>query len=192
MNELLAEITWRPSIGDPDPLGWTITIAYLVAGWFCVSAGRNELDKSARDGRKRLPWFWFAMAALMFGLGLNKQLDLQVLLAQWGRQVARNGGWLEYRRWVQAIFVVIGAGIGLAWLIASYYLIRHRWRQYAVTYTGAVLLLAFVVMRAAYLSNVSRLLDRIPELIQWINSGLELGGTILVGLGALMNARRTK
>lgn len=183
MHALLSEITWRPSIGDPGPIGWSITFSYLVAAVFCFLAGRNQ--QLSRD--RRLPWFWFVLSALMFGLGLNKQLDLQVLLVQIGREVARQDGWLQYRRLVQAVFVIIGAGVGIAGLAAAVSVIEGRWKQFGLSFLGTVLLLAFVVIRAAYLSNVSRLMDRIPVASIWINNGLELSGTVLVALGALIN-----
>ena len=188
MSALLAEITWRPSIGDPGPIGWIITFSYLAAALFCVLAGRRHwlsLDT-------RLPWFWFALAALMFLLGLNKQLDLQVLVAQVGREVARRDGWLQYRRLVQTAFVIAGAGVGIAGLAAAYYVIQGRWKQFGLSFLGTVLLLAFVVIRAAYLSNVSKVMDKIPEASHWINVGLELSGTILVGLGAFLNVKAAR
>ena len=188
MNELLAEINWRPAIGDPDPLGWTITVAYLAAGCFCVSAGRHANKQS---GRGNIPWFWYGLAVMMFGLGLNKQLDLQVLLTQIGREVAKQGGWLQYRRLVQAVFVIAAAGIGVTFLVVANYLVRDHWREYGLAFCGAVMLVAFIVFRASYLNNVTRLMDRVPGMITWVNAGLELGGAFLVGLGALSNTRRS-
>lgn len=185
MDALLSEITWRPSIGDPGLIGWTITISYLAAAWFCVLAGRSEQFR-------RLRWFWFALAGLMFGLGLNTQLDLQVLLVQIGRMVARRDGWFQYRRMVQAVFVIGIAGVGIAVLAAAVYVIQGRWKQFGLSFLGTVLLLAFVVIRAADISHVSRMTDRIPEASIWINFVLELSGIILVGLGALSNVRPSR
>lgn len=190
METLLAEITWRPRIGDPDPLGWTVTIAYLVACGCCVMAARKEQARQVRGDLTGLPWFWYVLAAMMFGLGLNKQLDLQVLLTQIGREMARSKSLLAYRRTMQAVFVFVAGVIGAAGLAAGFYAIRGRWKKYGLALVGLLLLVGFVFFRTASLYHVAKPLQRAPELTHWINATLELGGAILVIIGALKDSVR--
>jgi hypothetical protein len=191
MDSLLAEITWRPSIGDPDALGWSITVAYLVASWFCVAAGRSQHGSLGGSDGTKYAWFWYALAALMFGLGLNKQLDVQILLIQIGVHVAREGGWYKQRQRIMAIFILVCACVGFACLIGAGVVMRGRWRQHFLAYVGVVLLLAFIVVRSAFPQSIDRLHSPNSGVGHWINAGLELGGTILVALGALFNTRQT-
>ena len=190
MNTLLAEITWRPSFGDPDPLGWSITVAYLAASWVCFLAARSQTAREINGGTSELAWVWYLFAAIMLGLGLNKQLDLQILLTQVFREIAKQENLFAYRRSIQAAFVVAGAGFGLAGLAIGLYIIRGHWKQYGMAYIGLVLLLAFVVLRAATFNHVHK--SHIPGLAHWLNAALELGGAFLVGIGALFDARRSR
>src|SRR6185295_16494460 len=97
---------WRPGIGDPDPLGWTITVAYFIACGLCVWAGVRERQAAGR-AREVLVWkFWFILAGILLFLGFNKQLDLQSLLTQAGRDFAREEGLYEKRRGLQFVFVL--------------------------------------------------------------------------------------
>lgn len=186
---LLAEITWRPMIGDPDALGWTVTIAYLVASWWCFKAGRQEYARFNRGHSRGVPWLWYLLSAMMFALGVNKQLDLQILLTQIGREIAFSKNLYAYRRVIQAVFILCGAVIGAVGLIVAFFLIRGRWKQYGVAFIGLMLLVGFVLVRAASFYHVNKAIDR-AGLAHWFYAGLELGGTLLVGYGAWKDSRR--
>ena len=184
-----AAITWRPKIGDPDFWGWGVTSAYFMACLLCFLAGRKELADCRKHGSKGVAWFWFGLTVLLLGLGINKQLDLQTLLTQIGRQVAKQGGWFAQRKKIQGILLLAGAACGVASLGWAYYFIRHRWRDCRLAFLGIVFLLGFVVIRAASIQRVDRLVVAIPHLGPRLNAGLDLSGTILIGLGALLQLR---
>jgi len=189
MDCFFAAITWSPQAGDPDFWGWVVTIAYFVACVLCFLAGRKELAECRKHGSKGIAWFWFGLAVLLLGLGVNKQLDLQTLLTQIGRQSAKQGGWFAQRKKIQWILLLAGAACGVASLGWGYYFIRHRWRDCRLAFLGIVFLLGFVVIRAASIQHVDRLFLKVPHLGHPLNAGLELSGTILIGLGALLQVR---
>ena len=191
MNCLMADITWRPTFSDPNPLAWCIAAIHFVACWLCFSAGRSQTTASDAYNDVRPLRFWFVLAALMFALSVNKQLDLQTLLTQVGREIAKRGGWYSQRQPIQAAFVFGCVVVGMSCIGASFYVVRGRWRQYGLAYLGVCFLLTFIVIRAASFHRVDALLYHLPLIGNWMNAGLELGGALLVGLGAFLATRQT-
>ena len=180
---------WRPGIGDPTIMGWTIAVAYLVAAGLCAAYARRpeRVCAAARFGLHRP--FWWALAAIMLLLGINKQLDLHTLLTTVGRQLARPQGWYTHRERFQLWFVAgiaIGGLILLIWLARTF---RRAWRQYVLPLFGIVLLFAFVLTRAASFHHVDAILGWRPGGVRmyWV---LELGGIVCVGASALMGILR--
>jgi hypothetical protein len=191
MNCLLAEITWRPAIGDPEPIGWLITLSYLIVGAFCVSAGRHQRAISIRRGCTGYPWFWFGLAAFMFALGVNKQLDLQTLLIQIGRNIAKRGGWYSDRNTVRSVVFFGCAAITLPVLFAWMCVVCQRGRSYILSCLGVLILLAFVGIRAlSFNPRVERLMN-LPMIGSHLATVMELSGAALVGLAAYLVARQT-
>ncbi len=170
---------WVVGIGDPTPMGWVTVVGYLVAAALCVlwakPAGRGRL----------LP---LGLAAAMALLAVNKQLDLQSLLTQIGRDTAKAQGWYEDRREHQVAFIatIVGtAGLGfilLAWLL------RRRWRECTLSLLGVAFILAFIVVRAASFHRVDQGLGETWAELRF-NGILELGGIAIVGLGAILGWR---
>jgi hypothetical protein len=48
---------------------------------------------------------------MFVGLGINKQLDLQTALTEFGRVLADNQGWYDKRQVVQVWFIWRGLGL---------------------------------------------------------------------------------
>lgn len=184
MGWLLDSVTWRPRIGDPNPVAIVVTVGYFVAFWLCLSAARrlkNTSQPQASFGPER---FWISLTLLMFVLGWNKQLDLQTLLTQVCRAIARHDGWYSHRRMVQGTFVLCCAIAGCGVLISGLRLMRGNWRQFGLAFSGAVYLVTFIVIRAASFYHVDVLLYHLPMVGNWVSSGLELVGIGLVIIGA--------
>ncbi len=98
---------WRPGIGDPTVMGWVTVAAYLVAALGCgLAAWREPMPDGTRRPRSRPSRFWLVLAALMLALGINKQLDLQSLVTQIGRDVVRALGLYSERRELQLGFIL--------------------------------------------------------------------------------------
>lgn len=177
-------------IGDPTPLGWLTFAAYLVAAWVCWRAhrscrfGSRALCASASheaEHQRRLARWWLGLGALMFLLGLNKQLDLQTQLTELGKYLARAQGWYAGRKQVQIAFVAVLAlglvtvGLGVAFAL------RHVVRRILPALVGLILILCFVELRAAAFYVLRATPSSGPLTGEWI---LELAGIGLVTWGA--------
>jgi hypothetical protein len=173
-----AEGRWVAGIGDPSPMGWITMAAYAAAA---ALAARNVF--AAR--RSAAPvGFWLALAVMMLLLGINKQLDLQTWFGQTGRDVALSQGWYEQRRTVQAGFIAL-LGVGAMTLVAAarrYW--AARWSDYRWVFLGVLLLVVFIVIRAASFHHID-------ELIHFdlgktsLGRALEVVGVIIIGVACL-------
>jgi hypothetical protein len=186
--KLLAEVVqgrWRPGIGDPTVLGWVTVAAYFLAAVGCgMAAWREPMPDGTRRPRSRPSRFWLALAILMVALGINKQLDLQSLATQIGRDVIRAWGLYSERRELQSGFIVavalMCAGALVAFLWAARRTLKMRWPAIA----GMLFILGFVVIRAASFHHVDAFLAARLGGLRW-NWILELGGIAVVALAAL-------
>lgn len=177
---------WTPTIGDPGPFGWLTVLAYLLAAAVCWQACRRSRPRDSR--------FWFFLSALLVALGINKQLDIQSLVTQTARDLAQWQGWYEYRQTLQTGFL-IGLAVSVAIAVSLSALIcRGRPRGFLIGWTGATLLLGFVLARAVSFHAADRLIrERLGGL--QLNHVLEIGGIGLVALGAAitwLGARETR
>ncbi|MHB1559855.1 MAG: hypothetical protein ACYC61_20595 [Isosphaeraceae bacterium] len=185
---LLAEVAegrWRPGIGDPTVMGWVTVIVYLLASAACARAALRE---PMADGTRRPPSrpsrFWLALAVLLLALGINKQLDLQSLATQIGRDVIRAWGLYSARRELQVGFilavVLVCAGT-LGWFFwAARATLERRW----LAVLGTMFILGFVVVRAASFHHVDAFIGSRLGGAKW-NWILELGGIAIVGAAAV-------
>lgn len=170
---------WAPGIGDPTWIGWFTTLAYLVTAALCYRTLRLE----ARRADRRAAIVWFALALAMLALGINKQLDLQTLFTELGKSVARAQGWYEERRVVQAVFIGLVLAVSLAASAVMLRLAGGALRTARLSLVGMVLLLGFIVIRAASFHHVDWLLQSHRAGLR-VNALLELAGIACVALGA--------
>ncbi|HWB01643.1 MAG TPA: hypothetical protein VG796_01385 [Verrucomicrobiales bacterium] len=92
------------------------------------------------------PWWW--IAGFLGALGLNKELDFQTLLIQWGRTLSRMTGMYSHRRMIELVFLAAGGvvfALLLIWWIRRY---RLFLRTHPLVVTGTVLVLLYVGLRA--------------------------------------------
>ena len=176
---------WKPGIGDPTVMGWVTVAAYLVTALGCYwSAWREPMPDGTRRPRTRPSVFWLILAVLMVALGINKQLDLQSLATQIGRDVLRGWDLYAKRRAFQLGFILAvalgcaGSMAGLLW--AARRSLRYRW----LAILGIFLILGFVVVRASSFHHVNIFLSARLGGMKW-NWILELGGISVVGVAAL-------
>ena len=179
-----ADGNWVPGLGDNTIYGWGITLAYGLGVWVCVRAGRRE-RAALRSGAAGLhPLFWLLMTFGLAFLCVNKQLDLQTLLAQTGRRTARDMGWYEQRRALQAMFIgAVALGAAASVGVVAWW-IRGSLRRYGLAAIGAGYLAVFIVMRAASFHHIDSVLYHIPGLGMFVNRGLELLGIGSIAWGA--------
>lgn len=175
--------------GDPTLLGWLTFAFYLIAAagcLACVPFARRIFG----EGKARVHQFiWLGLAAFLFFLGINKQLDLQSWFTAVVKAIAWEQGWYEDGQRAQVYFL---AGVGLVGFtaVASLgWLVRRSWRRYLFIFLGLLVILRFILVRIATFYAIS-----LPELSQFtggfrINAALELIGAAVITLTALNNLR---
>lgn len=174
---------WTTSAGDPDFRGWLTVVLYVVATVLtCRLVGHQPTWQPNPDtGRERL--FWKLLLLGLFGLGLNKQLDLQTLMIQSARALALEQGWYAQRHTLQVGAVLAGGATGLALLVLTGALIR---RAPAIT-SGAMLgtagLGAYALLRLSRFQHIDLLPGRMP-LATTLSHWLEIGGLLLISVSA--------
>lgn len=89
----ISELNWRPTIGDP--VGSPSPLTHSELYWLRWRAGGKTGGNSKVHGQRN--WLWLAVAVVMAGLCINKQLDLQSLFTDIGRVIARHQGWFIWR-----------------------------------------------------------------------------------------------
>jgi hypothetical protein len=174
--------TWRPGIGDPTVVGWLTVAFYFIAAYGCMRAARRESGRGGVKPRRGM-LFWLTLACLMVALGINKQLDLQTLIADIGRLIVQGLGDHRSRRVIQLTFIL---SVGLAFTGLLAVLVwdsRDELRRRGLALLGLALIIVFVIARAALFHHVNFMRAARIGGLKWIFL-LELGGAALVGLGA--------
>lgn len=164
-------------------MGWVTVLAYGLTTGLCFRAYRRARSQEANSRPSGVTLLWAGLAALLLLLGINKQLDLQSLLTQVGKDLAHAQGWYEQRRGVQVAFIAAVAGVFGLLGSTALWLARGRLRELRLALVGTAFLLAFVVARAASFHHVDVLLymDLGGLKLNWV---FELSGIACIGVGA--------
>ena len=162
---------WTPGIGDPSIGGWITVVFYFLAMVSCWATSRNPEIKERR--------VWAAISILFLGLGINKQLDLQSALTEFGRVLAVEQGWYGQRQSVQLEFIILVAIICVSAIVTLLILARHAPFPTWVALLGATLVIAFVLIRAASFHHIDRFIGTTVLGFRW-NWILEMGGISVV------------
>jgi hypothetical protein len=157
------QFNWRPGIGDPTIGGWVTVALYFVAWASCwKTAGAVQ----SREGRSDGP-LWRAISLSFLVLGINKQMDLQTALTELGRIFAYADGWYEQRHTVQVYFII---GVAIVCLMATVILLWLARRSPPPTWLailGSILVLAFVLIRAASFHHIAQLIENRILGLRW-------------------------
>ena len=182
---ILAQIKWRPTIGDPTMMGWVTVAAYFFCGLVTLKLCLASREIFPQQVASRQRQFWFCLGLMMLFLGVNKQLDLQSLLTAIGRYFAHRDGWYDHRRVVQ-VGVILGILGSLSLAMFSFVMyfkpiIRTNW----LAIVGLGLLLLFIGVRATSFHHMDALINTrlLNVRVNWI---LELGGIATITLPALL------
>lgn len=187
---------WTPGIGDPTVYGWITVAAYFATAWLCFANGRVSRAPPGSGGRTILRWrarrrFWLALAVVLAVLGINKQLDIQTLFTDIGRTIAKSDGWYRERRGIQREFIGAVAIGGLIAVGAAMVLVRRAGGWALMATAGTVLIVLFVVIRAASFHHIDMILRG-----GWagfrVNHALELGGIAIIAAAATGFARAAR
>jgi len=184
---MLAEVVegrWRPGIGDPTVIGWVTVAAYLVAALGSFRAAWRE-PRTDNSRSRRPATFWLVLCGLLVALGINKQLDLQTLVTQIGRDTIRSWGLYGQRRELQVGFILAVALACAAAIAAFFWSARRTLRKRWLAVVGTVFIFGFVVVRAASFHHVDAFLAARIGGMRW-NWVLELGGITAVAVSAFL------
>jgi len=183
-----ADGRWHPGIGDPNLTGWVTVLAYGIAMGLCaLCAVRESANTRAGEATRRV---WLGVALLMALLGVNKQLDLQTWFTEVGRDLALAQGWYAARQKVQVLFIgalAAAGGVAIVWLQRA---LRRLGGEVRWVAAGLVLLIVFVVTRAASFHHVDRLLNLELAPHVRLNAAFELGGIGIVIVAAAVRMNR--
>jgi hypothetical protein len=172
---------WWAEFGDPTAWGWAMTLGYGLAALMAALRWRGE-GVAARG-------FWAVMAAIVAGVAINTQADLQILLIALGRCLALEGGWFEARRAVQAgVFgaLVLAALVLLGWLMARR---RAGGPGAGLALAGLASMAIYVAWRAAEFLHVEgEALHALSHM--HVPLLFEAGGAVAIALGARRDGSR--
>jgi hypothetical protein len=177
------DVDWRPTVGDPDFIGWFTTCAYLAVAVLCFATRRAVRDRIPAEERGRQAAVWGWAAVLFFLLGVNKELDLQLLMTAVGRAVATKFGWMPERRAIQSGFMTVFVGAAAVSLAGAAWIVRRRRREYGLLLVGLTITVAFVVVRAAEFEHFDVVLHTQAVGIE-TDHVLELAGIGVTGVAA--------
>jgi hypothetical protein len=169
---------WRPTIGDPSFKGW-----FIVGSYFACAILSLILVLPNQNADRRFFLFWRIIGLLMILLGINKQLDLQSLFTEIGRQIARAQGWMDKRQIVQLWFIVVFGITATVAFLLFVRLKRDLFRRFRFAFIGLFFLLCFIVIRAAGFHHFDEMLGfrLFGAKMNWL---LELTGIYTIVLAA--------
>jgi hypothetical protein len=154
---------WHLQANDNSLGGWLATGIYaalIVICWWEVLRPTPAGNARAR-ALKRPFWIWLSLGVT--AVGINKQLDLQTLLVQFGRSVARSVGMMEYRRLMQAAFAVAAAAAAAAIAAALWRLSKRGSPSERLVIIGVCGLIGFVVLRIATFNHIDILTEEMAQ-----------------------------
>jgi hypothetical protein len=145
--------------GNLSIVGWLTVILYFCAAIRCWIIAREIRSTTGNIEETKELRCWSSMSAAFFALGVSKQLDLQTILTNTGRVIARFQGWYGQRQSAQIAFVAV---IAIMSLIAAIVLVR--WARNAPVSTwlalaSSIMLIGYWVIRTVSLHSVDRLVD---------------------------------
>lgn len=177
------KLSWTPGIGDPTIAGWLTVVAYFAAA--AASLRAAQVARISQGQPRRIVLFWVCVAMFTLCLGVNKQLDIQSLLTDMARLIAKQNGWYAHRRLVQISAIGMISTTGSAFLIWLLFFFRKAANQVRAASVGLCLVICFVVVRAASFHHVDVLISRDLYGLPW-NAILELPGITLIIAAAIV------
>lgn len=185
-NQLVLSATldglWHAGIGDSTIFGWLTVIVYLFAVARCFVKSK---ESKFFGGNYQ---FWLYLAAFLFLLGINKQLDVQTWFTETLRDRSHAYGWYQYRRTVQAVFIVTLCVATALTLLGMRIFLANSWRRYKLAWIGIILLCTFILMRMASFYHFDIFIGH--QIIGLtVNVLLENGALGLIILGTYLNKK---
>jgi hypothetical protein len=155
-------------------MGW-----FTVGSYFACAISSFILASIDKGADRRFIRFWSVIGLMMILLGINKQLDLQSLFTEVGRQVARMQGWMDQRRVVQFWFIMALGTAAMGGFLSFAVSRRDLFRRFKLAFIGLFFLLSFIVIRAASFHHFDQMLGFRLFGVR-MNWALELTGIYLI------------
>jgi len=161
---------------DPSGLAWLVVAAYFAGALAAFAASRSAAGNEAR--------FWLGVSLLLVLLGLNKELDLQSLLTETGRNLTHAIGIYEQRRLLQGLFLLLLAGGAAFAILGLSRMLRRSSAPAKTAGVGVAILFSFILLRAASFHHID---DWVTVDVRGLRAGwwLELAGIVVIALSAL-------
>ena len=186
--EAFEEGYWAEKRGDPTVIGWGIAVGYALVGLLCLYC------TGIFDSRRVVPisqvfaWFWRLMAVVLFLLAINKQLDVQLLLADIGRALTKYQGWYGQRKPAQIRVLALGACLGLACLLEIGHRLRRAPRSTLIALMGVLILGVNVVVHLVSLHSIEHALAFSVAGVS-VGNGIEVLAILWIAASAFLYGR---
>lgn len=174
---------WINKKGDPSVMGWLITFYYLFV--FILSFYLIKKITPYIKNKKYL-WFWYVVTILIILLGINKQLDVQMLFADYARLYAKMSGIFENRKPFQHKIISLLAAIGISIFFILIYNFWHAPKTTWFALIGFSILFTFPLIRLVSLHSIESLLYVSVLSIRVVDI-LEIIGISIVFIAIIMN-----
>jgi hypothetical protein len=132
---------------------------------------------------------WWCIALMLLLMGINKQLDLQTLITEVGKVLAKRQGWYEQRRAVQVVFIGGVVWGGVFFLLLVWRIFQDALRKNRMALAGLVSLVGFIMIRATSFHGVDRILGLELSRVT-LNGSLELIGIAFIWISAARQLKR--
>jgi len=174
---------WKDHRGDSSLIGWTITLFYFFC-FCCLSVLVFKVSIPHTSDKV----FWFTVTGIILFLAINKQLDLQMLVTDIARLVAKDYQVYEIRKPFQIRFISFFASIGFGTIILFILLFHKLHKSIFLASGGLAVLLLFLAFRLLSYHSVEVFMSR-PIFGFSLFNILELTGVCMVCFAALWYLR---
>lgn len=162
---------WPPMIGDLSFLGWFTAGSYFA----CAIVAFIAIITNQMGGRRPI-FFWSVISLFMIFLGVTKQIDLQPLFTDVGRQIAKA---LDQRQISQIWLIVAFGSTALVAFLSFAIIMRGMFRRFIFAFIGIYFLLSFFFLKVSSIYHFDEILGFAP-LGAKIYFVLELTGIYLI------------
>jgi len=149
---------------------------------------RNHRVFLNQTGSRRSCFFWSLIGLLIIFLGVNKQIDLQSLFTEVGRQIANAQGWIDQRWIAQSWFIVPSGTTALVAFLPFAIIMRGLFRRFMLAFIGLFFLFSFIFLSAVSFNHFDQIPGWTPlgARIYW---GLELIGIYFILVAGIREIR---
>jgi hypothetical protein len=136
---------WLSLAGDDTFWSWIITFAYLVTFIFSLRYTRKQA------GNRPLHTLWAFITFFIAVMGINKQLDIQILIILVGRFCANHLGLRAYRYHIYFLVFLFLMILMIAILVFLFRISRTALKQSKTALSGVLVIMLFVLLRAGFI-----------------------------------------